>query len=272
MRKIFISTFVGIISISVCASSINRKAAAETLTNQEAKLLWEKAIAAKGGRERLLSVKNIVSSSRGEYTTHRGRKNLISTEELFVLPDKVWRWQDMRPDVFGLRVEMYNYEAKIAYVLTPDVPNEPIRHLTDQYTWEELGGLLNAQVIGFMETRWVKPVPVAVRQDKVNGRIVNIVQTQVLGKRFDFALDPQNHLPFRISSYDKLITGGEGFTIFNVDLLDYVEVNGIKVPQKLKPENGPTYSRKIQINVNYNESVFAKPTNIESGSEAWKAK
>ena len=53
-------------------------------------------------------------------------------------------------------------------------------------------------------------------------------------------------------------------------LADYVEVNGIKVPQKLTPENGPAYSSQIQINVDYNEGIFVKPTIIEAGLEAWK--
>src|SRR5438552_1229 len=81
-------------------------------TQEEARKLWEASIAAKGGRERLLGVKNIVISSSAEYTTHKGKDNSIKEEELFVLPDKKWSWEDYRPDVFELRVEMFNYEAK----------------------------------------------------------------------------------------------------------------------------------------------------------------
>jgi hypothetical protein len=123
-----------------------------------------------------------------------------------------------------------------------------------------------------METKWVKPEPVAVYQDTIQGRAVDVVQTQVFGKRFDFALDRQTRLLVRVSSYDKLITGGEGFTIFNVNLSDYVEVNGIKMPQKTTPDNGAAYSEKIQINVDYNEEIFVRPTTIEAGREAWQPK
>jgi hypothetical protein len=237
---------------------------------QEARKLWEQAISAKGGRERLYSVRNVLMSSRAQYTTHLGKHNSKRREELFVLPDKTWAWDDMRPDVFGLRIEMYNYEAKISYVLTPDAPKVEIRHLTQEYTWEEFG-LLNSQVVSFMETKWVKPVPMVVCQGTVNGQLVDIIQTQVFGKRFDFALDRLTRLPVLVSSYDKLITGGEGFTIFNVYLSDYVEVNGIKMPQKITPENGATYSERVQINVDYNEGIFAKPTTIEAGPEAWRS-
>jgi hypothetical protein len=181
-------------------------------TEQEARRLWEQAIAAKGGREKLCGVKNMVISSRAEYGTHQGKRNSWYQEELVVFPDKTWHWNDMRPDVFGLRIEMRNYGAKTAYVLTPEVPKEEIRHLTNDYKWEQTP-LLNIQVLYFLETSWVKPVPIAVHQDKVKGQTVDVVQTQVLGERVDFALDAQTHLPVRVSSYVRLSTGSEGFAI-----------------------------------------------------------
>lgn len=234
---------------------------------QEAQKLWEQAITAKGGRGKLRSVKNMVISSRAEYTTHQGKRNSIKQEELLAFPDKIWRWEDMRPDLFGLSVEMHNYEAKTAYVLTPDVPKEELRHLTDKYKWED-STLLNTQVLYFMETSWVKPVPIAALRGEVKKQKVDIVQTQVNGKRVDFALDPVTHLPVRCIFYGML--NGTLSPIVVTDLADYVEVNGIKVPQKLTPENGPAYSSQIQINVDYNEGIFVRPTSIEAGPEAWK--
>jgi hypothetical protein len=239
-------------------------------TQQEARWLWEQAIAAKGGREKL-HVKNIVISSRAEYTTHQGKRNPWSQEEVFVFPDKQWHWNDMRPDVFGLRIEMRDYGAKTAYVSTPDLPEMEIRHLATDYRWEETP-LLKIQLLYFLETRWVTPVPIAVHQSKVNGQTVDIVQTQVFGQRVDFALHTLTHLPVRISYYNRSITGRGPFTISNVDVSEYVEVDGIKVPQKAAPENGSAFSDKIQINVDYNEQIFLKPTTIEAGPEAWRPK
>jgi hypothetical protein len=238
---------------------------------QEARKQWEQAIAAKGGREKLCGVNNIAISSRAVYGTHLGKRNSIRQEELFVFPYKMWTWNDMRPDVFGLRVEMYNYEARTFYILVPEDPDKETRRVADYKKWED-STLLNTQLFYFMETKWVKPVPVAVHRGEVRKRAVEIVQTQVNGHRVDFALDPQTHLPVRITSYNKLITGGEGFTISNVDISEYVEVNGIKVPLKATPENGSTFNSKVQINVGYNEEIFVKPTTIEAGPEAWRPK
>src|SRR2546421_307694 len=50
--------------------------------------LWEQAITAKGGRARLYAVRNMVISGRADYITHKGRKNQVRREDLFVFPNK----------------------------------------------------------------------------------------------------------------------------------------------------------------------------------------
>ncbi len=240
-------------------------------TQKEAAQLWEQAIAAKGGRERLHRVRNMVISSRAEYGTHLGKRNSWNQEELDVFPNKKWHWSDMRPDVFGLRVEMYNYERRVFYISTPDAPEKETRQIPDYKTWER-STLLNDQVLYLMETSWVKPEPIAIYRSTVNGQTVDIVETQVFNERIDFALDSITHLPSRISYYNKSITGRGPLTISNVDLSDYVEVNEIKVPRKVKPENGSVFSTKIQMNVEFNEEIFTGPKAIEAGPEVWRPK
>ena len=244
---------------------------ADQSTQKEAMQLWEQAIAAKGGKERLYGVVNIVISSRAEYTTHQGKRNAWVQEEFFVFPDKQWHWNDMRPDVFGLRIEMRDYGAKSAYVSTPDLPDLEIRHLSKDYKWEDTP-LLRIQLLYFLETRWVKPEPIAVHQSKINGETVDIVQTQVFDQRVDFALSTVTHLPVRVSYYHKSISGRDPLTISNVDLSEYVEVNGIKVPQKTASDNDAGFPDRIQINVAYNDEIFRKPTTVEAGPEAWRRK
>src|SRR5688500_11397330 len=62
----------------------------ERPTGQAARKLWEQAIGAKGGRDRLLSIKSMVISSRAEYRTHLGKRNSWYQEELLVFPYKQW--------------------------------------------------------------------------------------------------------------------------------------------------------------------------------------
>jgi hypothetical protein len=42
-------------------------------------------------------------------------------------------------------------------------------------------------------------------------------------------------------------------------LSDYTEVNGIKVPQTIKLNDGTVDKLVIQFNVKYNEVIFTKP-------------
>src|SRR5213594_1865308 len=88
----------------------------------EAERIWEQAIVAKGGRERLYAVRNMVIMSSGSYKALRFKispdrkvesKSLkpsgLYREGLFVFPSKYWAWDDYRPAVFGLWIHVYDY-------------------------------------------------------------------------------------------------------------------------------------------------------------------
>jgi hypothetical protein len=233
----------------------------------EAERLWEQAIAAKGGRERLHSVRNMVISARAEYRTSTFKKNQIRQEGLYVLPNKVWSWNDLRPDVFGLRVTMYNHDTKMKYIISEGEPH----HLPEPITEKDKKNreLLTSLLPELLETEWSKPVLVSSSIGRIGLRTVNIVQTTVGDKRVDFALDQKTHLPVRVSYYD--VINGKTY-ITALELSDYVEISGIKVPQKVKYDDGTEYKQTYQFNVRYNEDIFIHPTTIEAGPEAWKSK
>ena len=237
----------------------------ETSQSNLAEGLWEQAIAAKGGREALHGVRTLVISARGEYASRRLKKNQIRQEVLYVLPDKHWSWSDYRPDVFGLRVEMYNYETSTKYIISDGEPNrqlEPINEM-DRKTRDMLWALLPY----IPETKWLKPVLVGVKVGVVGIQTVDIVETNVKGKRVDFAFDRKTHLPIRVSYYRTI---KNKTYVTPIDLADYVEVGGIKLPQKLRFEDNTRDKQSYQLNVEYNEDIFIKPTRIEAGPEAWK--
>ena len=93
MKKVLILT--GALLVVLSLVSIYAMKAENTPPRQgtqaEAQRLWELAIAAKGGRERLYSERNIlISTTRSNY----------QTVELRVFPDKFWRWTG-QPEQFG---------------------------------------------------------------------------------------------------------------------------------------------------------------------------
>lgn len=238
----------------------------KTVQDEEAVAIWEQAISAKGGRERLHSVRNMVISVRAEYRTSMVKKKQIRQEGLYVLPNKSWLWNDLRPDVFGLRVTMYNHDTRMKYVISEGEPHRQLEPIPEaEKARSRIYGLLSY----LPETKWVRPVLVGLSTGRVRLRPVYIVETRVHGERVDFALDRKTHLPVRVSYYDVI---KDKTYITAVELSDYVEISGIRVPQQVKYDDGTVYKQTYQFNVEYNKDIFIKPTTLEAGPEAWKPK
>jgi len=226
--------------------------------------LWEQAIAAKGGRERLHAISNMVISTRGEYQSRLLKRNQVRREELLVFPNKYWFWDDYRPDVFGLRVSMYNYDTNMKYVITDGEPHHQLEPITNG---QRNKALRNAQLSFLLETKWLKPTIVKVSTGRFALRPVDIVQGMVEGERVDFAFDQETHLLIRVSFYDTV----NGKTYVSTDTFsDYIEVNGIKVPQTVKYDDDSEYKQSYRFNVEYKKDIFIKSPPIEAGPQAWK--
>ena len=239
--------------------------AGETSQSNLAERLWEQAIAAKGGQEALYSVRSLVVSARGDYSSRKLKKNQLRQEVLSVLPDKFWSWSDYRPDVFGLRIEMYDYAKSVKYVISDGEPNRQLEPIDE--VDKKNGNVLWSLLPYLLETKWLKPVLVGAKAGTVEQETVDIVETDVEGKRVDFAFDRKTYLPIRISYYS---TYKNKTYVTAIDLADYIEAGGIKLPQTVRYDDGTQYRNIYQLNVEYNEDIFIKPTRIEDGSEAWK--
>lgn len=230
---------------------------------KEAERLWEQAIAAKGGRDRLYALRNMVISTRKD-TTSLLPKTQVRREELLVFPNQYWFWDDYRPAVFGVSVHMYNYDNNTSSVFSDDKTDHTPRPTTD---FQGRKALINDQLSFLLESKWLKPTIVKANTGRVGPRSVDIVQTMVEGERVDFALDRETHLPVGVSYYDVV----KGKTYINVQRFsDYVDIGGIKVPQTVEYDNGSKYKAAFQFNVEYNENIFINPPPIEAGPEAWK--
>lgn len=240
---------------------------------QEARRIWEQAIASKGGRERLHAVQNLVISTVGNYTTSSGKANTVRTEAFFVFPNMVWTWVDFRPDVLGLTVEMLNFDSNVHYLINSDNP-PPVRQAipSTETSTSQTHGLLAY----LLETKWIKPALVSASTTRIGRRTVDVVQTKLRDdvkgyapddRRIDFAFDRETHLPIRVSYYHT--RGDKDVLDVAEDLSDYTEISGIKFPQKSEA-GGRVDKISMQINVEYREGFFTKPPSIVAGSEAWK--
>jgi hypothetical protein len=256
----------------------SRTAPQENQSRQEAERLWEQAIVAKGGRERLQAIRNVVISTGGSYTPLRFKikpggevtsrsmnRSGISREELYVFPSKFWLWDDYRPAVFGLWVKRYNFETKMKQVITDGEPNHPPEAISD----DELASrkeLPFSQLIYLLESKWITPKPLKVNPERIGLQVFDVVQTEIEGRRVDFAMDRKTHLPVRITTYDEF----RGKVYPNVlRLSEYAAIDGIKVPLTLEMSDGHKEKSIVKFNVEYNEEIFTKPLSIEAGPEAW---
>jgi hypothetical protein len=244
-------------------------------TQLEARRIWEQAVAAKGGRELLRAVENFAVSTSENYTTGSGKTNKARTEAFFVFPNKVWRWTDLRPDVFGLSMEVLDFDNNTRYLINSD-NTPPVRQTIPPM--ETRTSQTRALLAYLLETKWLKPELLSTRIERIGPRTVDVVRTVLRddvegfapeGKYIDFAFDRATHLLIRVSYYHS--RGAESVLDVAENFSDYTEVSGIRVPQKRRI--GDSIAKiHFQINVAYNEDIFRKPPRIAAGPEAWRAK
>ena len=251
--------------LSIPHVALSSQAASPRDEREAANRIWEQAVAAKGGRERLHAVTNMVISTTGEYGAWPNKKR-VRREELLELPNKYWFFDDYRPAVFGVRISMYNYDTMRKYIVTEGNPQTKVEPITET---QKKKALRNNQLSFLLESRSLKPTLVKASQERIGRREVDVVQTIVAGERVDFAFDRKTHLPVQVSYFD-IFEGKEYVNIQSFS--DYVEVGGIKVPQKISYDDGSKYRATFKFNVDYNEDIFVKPASISAGPEGWMVK
>jgi len=271
-RALALGVFLGAIGIALMSTA--RAAPARLQERAEdgrspdafAATVWEQAIASKGGRERLQSVRNFVVRSREDFS--RSTRPDVATHEdierLYVVAGKLWEFVDHRPGIMGASGLILDsaqhqawgsngYPAKSAYP-------ELVYRLTE------------GQCLYLMETTKVRPKPVSVRSDRLRSSEVDIVETQVAGDRVDFYLDHASHLPVRIVTFRNLRAGSApSRRIFR--LSDYQAIEGIQMPAKVRLGDDDTEmtSTTYHFNVDYDESIF-NPQSLRFEAQGWMKK
>lgn len=231
----------------------------------KAEQLWEQAIAAKGGRERLRGVGNIAISARV-----KGRKNLVTPaelryEELYVFPNKGWQWVDETAiSPLGLKVEWFDIERGLKYLTYPNDPESPRKLKTYP---RERHFLFETQLVYLMETKWLKPVPLKTWAARIGFKKVDVVQTNTNRERVDFYLDRESHLPVKLVRHYTVEDERTIEAVFRLE--DYADVSGIQMPQTVV-DDGVKQRVDIQLNVQYDVKIFERPPMIEMGPEGWK--
>lgn len=228
---------------------------------RRAEQLWEQAVAARGGRERLHGVNSLLISYRETarnflgVVVHRG-----DVERLYVFPEKSWAWDDGLPPPFGLTVGWLDAgrDRRCTLRAGAAAPTCGPAARPGSDADEEIA---QAQYLYLMETRWVRPKPFGVSEGRVGRRRVDVLSTRFRDVRVDYFLDRKTRLPLRVSVFH----GAAGRATPTLDFSEYADVGGIMMPGR--QESGRV---NFQINPPYDGAVFTRPPSIEAGPKAWR--
>jgi hypothetical protein len=231
--------------------------------------LWEEAIQAKGGREKLHSVQNLVISSSYEAGT------TTETERLYAMPNRAWiylfnpAWKAPGPtDVFSViggndlttrRLPASSYNLRSTALA--------LHH--------EVKFLIQEPLIYLMETRWVRPRPTRARVERNGKDPIDVIETDVNGLRVDFFLDPKTRLPFKlVTGWFSIVQPNTlGTEAMEVELDGYRDVDGIQMPRSVTRVLGvgrDFENARYRINVEYNPDIFDGVQPRIRKAEDWK--
>ncbi len=162
---------------------------------------------------------------------------------------------------------MYNLEDRAQYQGEDSAPYSSIRNHESALA----GGQVGVDEIALMfllETRWLKPVPLAASSDWVGRKRVDVVQTLVGEKRVAFYLHRKSHLPLKMT----LVSNDQSKPYFSFEFYDYAETQGIQLPRYMGFRGKGRIAREFQLNVEYHEQIFKRPPTVAAGPGAWKMK
>ena len=239
-----------------------------------AERLWEKIIEAKGGREKLHSVTNMLVT-KGDSPDDLG-------VFFYVFPNKSWSWTKGPPSPKTIWVGMTNLDYRVSLVADNQgllTNNEVSRERHDNIIKENLREACSY----LLDTRWCQPRPLRVTRLTIDDRKFDVVETRIEDKetgyvdRIDFAVEPESLLVSRVFDYGGNPDRTEPLGVICFD--NYHLVDGIQMPQA-------SYSRifhkltdkcyfhplSVRTNVEYDKQLFEKPPTVEAGSNAWKPK
>jgi hypothetical protein len=249
--------FVGAILVLWQPGSVGASQA--VLHNREqAQKLWDVAITAKGGRDRLHEVSSLLiwyeETTRNflGIVVHRGH-----VESLYVFPGKVWAWDDGLPPPFRLTVGVMDLDRDFACRVLDS--KSPICGNVRKFGSRE--GIDEAQYLYLMETKWIKPNPISLRKDRIGLKPVDVLETELGDKRILYFLNRKTHLPQRVDVF----RGNSRKARLSLEFSEYVSVSGIQMPGKQKRGR-----INFILNPQYDETVFSRPPLISAGPKAWQ--
>ena len=239
----------------------------------EAEHVWEQLIIAKGGRNRLHAITNMMLT--------KGNKPPNVQIEFYVYPNRFWEWSKGKIVHEYKDVSMANLDRGV-YLFDPQPINadrvQPVNGGANyRETW------LGDASLFLLETKWLQPTPMRVRSVSDGKKRWDVVETVFASLTkyndwgIDYYIDPET---LEIQMAAECDAKGEPYTLWIFD--GQKEVAGINVPATATAVSGRTNLKKLpkkpfsgltfQFNIEYDEKLFERPPSVAEGPDAWRRK
>lgn len=236
---------------------------------------WEQMVKAKGGRESLQNISNLLLRT--------GKEDGDMHIRFYVYPQKFWEWnKDAKFHGFML-VQMSNLDTGVFIGAGYDgiVNNQKFKPAEGGTSYRE-SWLIDACAL-LLETRWLKPTPVNITRETIAKERLDVVETTfpdltvLKGWGLRYYIDPEslevkyvvylNKLgkPYAYDYFDGQITSGGIMVPKGI----FSSLAAKEISQPKKSAFAPT---KFEFNVDYDTKLFERPPSVEAGPEAWKPK
>lgn len=282
-----IARFAAALTLTTCVAP-HVVAQSKDADQSRAQALWQEAIRAKGGRDRLHSVQNfLISSQLNIHTPGKIAETTVTTEteRLYVMPQKAWIYELTPQYDVSLEAKLINFDHNFCAVTLAPARGE-VPGLSGCLPTVPFEYLVQHPVIYLMETKWVRPVPVRVR---VEGK-VEVIETHIGKIRADFYLDRKTKLPNKIITHrlngiwetfrlDEPWESVSRYSVMTLELSNYKDINGILMPQRITQarEMSDTIDRRVEIedarysfNESYKPEIFHDPIPRKVKRHDWK--
>lgn len=263
--RVLTNAMVSVVTVLMSASLVQGG------NQQEHTEVWERVIAAKGGRERLQAVRTLVIRSHepepGGDSRYRRVVGTVQYEFVRAFPDRYWAWEDYRPGAMGFRTEVVSIPARF------DWESRRGERAT-QIAWSARGQshiadlLIREQLVYLLETSFTKPTIIG--SSKQGGRI-RLFAAVPGYQQVEYVVDPKTFLPAIVvltwsSDTDRDKPPAVALPPLTYELADYVSVGGIQMPTTVKGLGRVEYI----INPDIDPKLFVTPPDYVVDRNHWK--
>ncbi len=233
------------ILIAIVAAGLTAAHAAEP------REVWEQAVTAKGGRERLHAIHSLAIYMKPAEVNLRG----APTNWLCVFPDRYFEYQGMPGGT--ARALVVDGTADRAAMDATGIPRQA-RHLTAS----EGEQITVNQIVFLLESAWLQPQPMEVRH--------NVLVVEAAGRTYKIFLDKES-LPERIISTP--MPGRKADVHYDYRLQHYRKYEGVMLPTRVVLVAGirqSTWDVDYEVEAKYNPKLFERIPDLANGPEPWR--